>query len=527
MCGIAGVIGGAAGPALVERMLAAIGHRGDPEFFGEMALTPLAAIGTNRLAIVDPQAGRQPVYDEPAGLWCVMNGEVYNHAALRRELDASHRFRTRCDTEVVLAAYKAWGEDFVNRFDGMFALCLVDAPKGRVLLARDPAGIKPLWLAERPGGLAFCSEAKGLAGLPHVDRIAALPPGSVWTNGTVRTYYSPPVPVSESDESDETLLERLRAALASAVGRCLPDDADEPVACLLSGGIDSSTVLYLAARARPGRVRAFTFSVPDGPSTDLEAARLVCDHLGVTLTVVSPTAAELCAFYLGGGVNMVETFEPALVRNAVSYHVLCRAVRAAGFKWCLSGEGADELFGGYDYFQMLPAMQRDAAIHASLAAIHRTYLQMADRASMAARVEVRVPYMERSLIDAAAALPSRFRIRGNRDKWGLRNLFPGGLPAAVCERSKTGMNQGAGFGGNDPGESIYSAAVTEFYRRHPRQLDHDLTLCAGHTAAYSLDLANREEVYNFARFVEGGLLRLADAAERPQLNTRALRAPAG
>ncbi|WP_413207378.1 asparagine synthetase B family protein [Rhodospirillum sp. A1_3_36] len=500
-------------------MLSAIAHRGDPEHFGEMATTPLATIGTNRLAIVDPDHGRQPFCDPATGLWCVMNGEVYNHAELRRLVGGE--WRSRCDTEVVMEAYRAWGDDFVHRLDGMFAICLVDAARGRVLLGRDPLGIKPLYIARSVGGVAFCSEAKGLAALSGVTAIEAIPAGSLWTGGKATRYFQLPEFAPSAGLPETDLLAGLADALTEAVGSCLPE-ADEEVACLLSGGVDSSTVLMLAARARPGRVRAFTFAAPGANSSDLAAAHAVCTHLGVPLTEVSPSAGTLTHYYLEEGVRMAETFEPALVRNAVSYHFLCRAVRAAGFKWCLSGEGADEVFGGYDYFKQLPLQIRDAAIRDSLEDIHRTYLQMADRASMAASVEVRVPYMERRFVEAAARLPPDFRIRGDRDKWGLRNAFPGALPDAILARAKSGMNKGAGFGGNDPGESIYSAAVSEFYSRHPSRLAADRALVVAHPA-FAIDRADTEESYNFARFIECGLQKISGSGTRPQLNTSHIR----
>lgn len=521
MCGIAGVIGPA--PEMesqwVRLMLSVISHRGDPEHLGEMASTPLASIGANRLAIVDPNYGRQPFHDATNGLWCVMNGEVYNHDDLRRSLGGE--WHSRCDTEVVMAAYRAWGDEFVHRLDGMFAICMVDATRGRVLLVRDPLGIKPLYIAQKDGALAFCSEAKGLATLPGTGVIKVVPPGSIWSGGEVTRYFHLPAFAMVADRTEGELLASLADALTDAVESCLPD-TNEPVSCLLSGGVDSSTVLMLAARSRPGQVRAFTFAAPNTDSADLAAARVVCANLEVPLTEVTPTAETLSRYYVDEGVQMTETFEPALVRNAVSYYFLCRAVREAGFKWCLSGEGADEVFGGYDYFKQLPPAARDGAVRDSLTDIHRTYLQMCDRASMAASVEVRVPYMERRFVEAAAALPPDFRIRGNYDKWGLRNAFPGALPKIICDRAKSGMNKGAGFGSNDPGESIYSAAVTAIYHQYPDWLAADRGLVAAHPT-YAIDRTDPEEVYNLARFIESGLHRIASSDVRPQLNTTCIR----
>ena len=158
------------------------------------------------------------------------------------------------------------------------------------------------------------------------------------------------------------------------------------------------------------------------------------------MRAVQPRPAELGKLYLDCGVWLAETWEPELVRNAVSYHVLCAGVQRAGFKHCLSGEGADELFGGYDYFRLLADGERDAAVYSSLTQIHRTYLQMADRASMFATLEVRVPYMDREVVRVAGSLPTAGRFRGDRNKVALRELYPELLPESIRMRPKAGMN---------------------------------------------------------------------------------------
>ena len=314
----------------------------------------------------------------------------------------------------------------------------------------------------------------------------------------------------------------LRNALTNSIAKMLPPKT-ERAACLLSGGIDSSTVTAIASKLHP-RVEAFTFANLDGESEDLNAARELCDACDIPLQIISARPETLVDKYLESGVAMVETFEPALVRNAVSYYFLCRGVRDAGFKFALSGEGADEVFGGYAYFKLLPPTLRDDSIQRSLSEIHRTYLQMADRASMAARLEVRVPYMEASIVQLSSELPLESRIFSTVDKRILRELFPEIIPARIRHRAKVGMNQGAGFGTNDPGESIYYQGVRNHYLRSPQLYERDRAVAE--PLWHVLDKSDLEELFNAARFVELGYLGLSGSADRLQLNTSHLRTPA-
>ena len=225
-------------------------------------------------------------------------------------------------------------------------------------------------------------------------------------------------------------------------------------------------------------------------------------------------------FYLDEGVYMTESFEPVLVRNAVSYHFLCRRVVADGFKFCLNGEGADELFGGYDFVREVPIHLQDDVIWHSLSIIHKTYLQMADRASMYATLEARVPYMDRDLIEFCLSLPPNARVSGNDNKVLLRQAFKNELPENITYRRKTGMNEGAGFGVNASKESIYHQAVDTYYKNHVSKFKEDLNLCNSVAIEGKLDLTDIEEVYNFARFVRLNYIKLRNSQNRLQLNTK-------
>lgn len=513
MCGIAGIVGPEATDARVRAMLERMAHRGEPAYRGECWSAPAAAFGTNRLAIQDEPHGRQPVVADSIAV--VFNGEIYNASELRAELGGAASFRTGCDTEVVLRAFMAWGDDFVTHLRGMFAIAVLDGDA--LVLARDPLGIKPLYVTA--DGCCFGSELKGLVAARSDAPLREVAPGVVWRDGRAHRYWSLP-PFNAADEELEVA--PLAEELAGTVRSHLP--AGGPLACLLSGGVDSSTVTMLAALQHGGDVEAWTLAAPGVASDDFDAARTVCDRLGIPLRVCRPTADELTAFYCARGAWMTETWEPALVRNAVSYHFLCRAVRAAGHKLCLSGEGADEVFGGYDYLRLLAPERRDEAIEDSLRNVHRTYLQMADRAAMAATLELRVPYMDGEFVTAAAALPPQGRMTADANKCALRSMFPDAIPDAARLRAKVGMNAGAGYGSNDPDDSIYHRGVVARYRRdvRRRRADHAVADAAG--GPFGVNLADPEEVHNFARYVEHGYDRL-ERRPRPQLNVSHLAAP--
>lgn len=518
MCGIAGAVGPGASEDILLGMLSAMRHRGDGPYFAERRVLPDAAIGTNRLGIVDETRGGQPWTTEDGLVSVVLNGEIYNHTELRSQLGHQGPWTGACDTEVLFRAYLEWGEAFVRRLRGMYAIAVLDRRTDTLLLARDPLGIKPLYVGTANGTTLFASELKAFVRVGELTRIEELPPGHLRVNGVQTEFWRLPPFSSQRADVD---LEALAGALRDSVLLHFPTDGP-PLPCLLSGGVDSSTVTLLSTLLYGGDVAAWTLAAPGTPSADLSAARTVCARIGIPLHTVSPDVAELTDHYLSSGVWMTETWEPALVRNAVSYHFLCRGVREAGHKLCLSGEGADEVFGGYDYFWQLPEPARDAAIHRSLAQIYRTYLQMADRAAMYASVEVRVPYMDAKFVEHCAGLPPSARIRGDTGKWALRQLHPRELPATVRLRAKTGMNAGAGFGSNDPGHGIYHQAVTDRYRRQPSAWTADLEITRELGGAWGVVSDNPEEVFTFARYVEYGFHRLSSSRPRPQVNVSRL-----
>ena len=365
MCGIAGIVGDA--PALDgEAMLAAIAHRG-PDQQGSARPAPDVWLGATRLAIRDlSAAGDQPMTTADGALTVVHNGEIYNAARLREELEArGHRFRSRCDTEVLLHGYRAWGEQLVEHIDGMWAFALWDGPRRRLVLGRDALGVKPLWLARGPGWLAFASEVRALAAAraarwslapaavasflatgsvaePRaiLDGVEALPPGRLLVREggaerTVRWFTLPPEqPEVPGLDEERRFAKEVRARLEASVAGCL--ESDVPVALLLSGGIDSSALAVLASAHRE-RLRTFHVRVGEAEARRAAAlaARLGLRHEEVRTEATPDLLPRALAAQDQPSVDGANTF------------LIAGAIHAAGFKVALSGLGADEIFLGY------------------------------------------------------------------------------------------------------------------------------------------------------------------------------------
>lgn len=521
MCGIAGIIGKNANEAFLRDILFPILHRGEPLYRNELqVIDSIMAIATHRLAIVDEHSGKQPIQAQDRKVYCVFNGEIYNHADLRKKL--SHiSFKSECDSEVVLYAYLQWGDEFVQHLDGKFAIAIFDQEKNTLILARDPMGIKPLYYAKLEDDWVFASELKSLTILnDRLSQIVELEPGALWKNNIVEPYFKLVKFSAETTfrEPVNFYTEKLKQYLKTAVQKRIPEKSSK-IACLLSGGVDSSIITYLAKLSHPNVV-AYTLAAPHMPSADLLAAKELCRQFDIEHIIVSPPVHEMQEFYLTEGVYMTESFEPVLVRNAVSYHFLCRRVVADGFKFCLNGEGSDELFGGYDFVREAPIHIQDDVIWHSLSIIHKTYLQMADRASMYATLEARVPFMDKDLIAFCLSLPKEARIFGSHNKFLLRESYKNDLPESIAFRRKTGMNEGAGFGINASQESIYYQAVREYYETNQDKLKEDSQLCKEIDIEGKINAADIEEVYLFARFIELNFNKLKQSYNRLQLNTK-------
>ncbi len=380
MCGIAGIVDreGTAPPGRDElaRMIACVGHRG-PDGFG-LWLGPPCGLAHARLSIIDLACGAQPMSNEDGSIWITYNGEVYNYVELRPLLEAKgHRFRTRSDTEVLVHAYEEWGDAFVERCNGNFAIALWDARRGRLLLARDRLGIRPLFWTEHGDRLLFASEIKSLfaAGVPaRIDplgidqvfvlwttlppRTAAkgvheLPPGHLLvaepglTPRVVRYWDVPAPPPAEAQLADpRAAAEELRALLEDAV--VLRLRADVPVGAYLSGGLDSTAATALVRQLTDTPLETYSVAFADRDYDEREEQEIAVRALGTRHHQVEVSYDDIALAFP----RVVELAEKPMLRTApVPLFLLARLVRADGTKVVLTGEGADEVFGGYDIFK--------------------------------------------------------------------------------------------------------------------------------------------------------------------------------
>lgn len=442
MCGIAGTIGTRSDDA-VDQMLAGLRHRG-PDDHGTHS-AHRSVLGHRRLSIVDVDGGHQPCVDESGTRALVANGEIYNAADLRTELAERHSFSSRSDSEVALHLHADRGLAGVADLDGMFAIAI--SADDDVVLARDPIGIKPLYLGNFDGGTVFASELKVLP--IGTTEVAALPPGCLWSESTgLRRYHelvAPPVVPGTLAEHAA----RVRTALEQSVERRLI--ADVPVGAFLSGGLDSSAI---AAIARSRVDRLHTFAVGLEGSDDLVAARAVAEHLDTDhheyVIGLDEVAAELPAI-----VAALESFDQDLVRSAVPTW-FCARLAAEHVKVIVTGEGADELFAGYRYHRDIARAHGPeglrAELHRSVTALHDVNLQRVDRMTMAHSIEGRVPFLDLEMIDVGLSVPVEHKLPPDGpEKLVLRTAVADLLPDVAAWRTKAQFDEGTGIADVLPG----------------------------------------------------------------------------
>jgi asparagine synthase (glutamine-hydrolysing) len=444
MCGIAATIGLSDAGAF-SSLFRAIGHRGPDE--SGIRESGDIRIGMHRLAIVGRMGDGVPL-NGADGLVLAFNGEIYNHRELRAEFP-DYPYAGQSDAEVLFPLLKRYGLAGLDRLRGMFAFVLTDMDSGAFLAVRDPFGIKPLYYAETGGGIAFASELKAFAAIGATPRF--LPPGHLLTREGLGRWYRVP---------GRSFLSRprpLRGLLESAVESHLP--AEGPCGVFLSGGVDSSLVAALAARSRPDIV-AYSVVLPGSP--DEEPAALVAAHLGIRHKVLHASQADIRAI-LPAVIGALESFNPIMVRNAVPLYLLS-AMAARDCKVVLGGDGADELFGGYDYLAGMPRRMWPQAMDYGFGNLHRTELQRVDRMTMAHGLELRVPFLDREVAEAALALPLSRKV-GKRDgapmpKLALREAAQGLLPPSIQWRRKLPLAEGSGFAALGLGDGLERAAAS-------------------------------------------------------------------
>ena len=436
MCGIVAEHGGS-DPEALERMLERLAHRG-PDERGAVQVDG-SWLGHRRLSIVDVGGGRQPLSTRDDSAYLVGNGEVYNHEEVRAGLSGREPLTTS-DNEVALHLLDEQGPAALGRLSGMFAFVMAGRD-GRFVAARDPVGIKPLYWAQRDGAARFASEMHAFD--PEwQEHVEPFPPGCAWTPEDGLARFASAVPAALDPVTDpEALLEGTRETLIRAVEQQMMGDVN--VGVFLSGGLDSSLVAAIASRIAQQRGRRLqTFAVGTEGSPDLVAARQVAEHLDCEHVEVTYTAAEALES-LPNVVRAIESFDPGLVRSAVPNYMLARTTRQH-VKVVLTGEGADELFAGYDYMRVFTDPE---ALHAELErtvrSLHNLNLQRCDRVTMAHAVEARVPFLDRNVIAWALRVPPAAK-QGEPEKRLLRESFEGWLPDELLWRTKAEFGDGSG-----------------------------------------------------------------------------------
>lgn len=455
---------------LALRQARLLRHRG-PDWSGVYADAHMV-LAHERLAIVDVAHGAQPLLSCDGAQVLAVNGEIYNHRELRRDFP-DYAFATDSDCEVILPLWRAQGAAFLNALNGMFAFVLWDRTRGDWLIARDPIGIVPLYTGrDEHGRLYVASEMKALNGV-CVD-IEVFPPGHFLTRGmeAPAQYYAPEWRNYEAVRNGPAEPLQLRQALERAVHRHLMTDV--PYGVLLSGGLDSSLVAAITARFAARRVedddrseawwpRLHTFAIGLEGSPDVAAAEQVARMLGTAHHAFQFTVQEgLDA--LGDVIYHIESYDTTTVRASTPMYLLARRIRAMGIKMVLSGEGSDELFGGYLYFHMAPD---DREFHDELVrkldALHLYDCARANKAMAAWGVEARVPFLDREFIDAAmrTAPAAKRPGAGRMEKAILREAGRGLLPDAILWRQKEQFSDGVGYGWIDALKAHAEAAVSD------------------------------------------------------------------
>ena len=427
---------------LARRMIEKISHRGPDQTRVYQTANVPAVMAHCRLSIIGPSDGSQPIFSADNVL--VANGEIYNYADLRAILGES-AFETRSDSETILHLFRSGQMRWVSRLDGMFAFVL--ATPQRVIAARDPLGIKPLYVAKLGEGLAFASELKAYDGLGFSE-IQSIEPGTLFDSvDGMRRWYRIPQGAAEPEPGFdlEAVTRELRLVLEDAVRKWMV--ADVEVGSFLSGGLDSSLIAALAAQATSHRLKTFSVGLKGSP--DLAAARRVAEHINSNHFELEFTAQDLAAA-LPMVIYHLESADVDLVRSAVPTHFATTLARQH-VKAVLTGEGADELFAGYGYHHTYAAAPRQLAdeLTRSLMSMHNINLQRVDRITMAQGLEARTPFLDRDLIDFAQSIPASLKLHTGPDgttteKWILRKACEDLLPEDLVWRKKAQFDEGTG-----------------------------------------------------------------------------------
>ncbi len=475
MCGIIGAFdlkttSKALRPEILK-MAQKVRHRG-PDWSGIFSCDQ-AILAHERLAIVDPRSGKQPLKSKEGDLVLAVNGEIYNHQLLRKECP-DYEFQTQSDCEVILALYRKKGAAFLEDLNGIFAFVLYDAEKSAYLIARDHIGIIPLYIGwDKAGCLYAASELKALEGV--CEKYEEFMPGHYLYSQegpAPKPWYRRDWENYSTVKDNTTDIALLRKGLEDAVHRQLMSDV--PYGVLLSGGLDSSIIAAITKKYASRRVESgdreqawypqlHSFAIGLKGSPDLAAAQKAADHIGTIHHEVYYTIQEgLDA--LRDVIYHLETYDVTTIRASTPMYLMARVIKSMGIKMVLSGEGSDELFGGYLYFHKAPTPE---AFHEeTVRKIRKLHLYDCLRANKSLAswgVEGRVPFLDKAFIDIAMRLNPADKMAkdGRIEKWILRKAFEDYLPEDIVWRQKEQFSDGVGYGWIDTLKALASAQVTD------------------------------------------------------------------
>lgn len=475
MCSILGILdirGNAASLRNTALKLSRIQRHRGPDWSGIYSCEK-AILAHERLAIVDLVSGAQPLMNAEGTHVLAVNGEIYNHRSIRARLGDSYEFRTSSDCEVILALYEEQGVEFLEELNGIFAFILYDSSRDRYLIARDHLGITPLYMGrDAEGNLYVASEMKAL--VSECRSVEEFPPGHLLDSetGELRRYYTRTWRSFEEVQNGSSEPSLVRHGLEAAVRRQMMSDV--PYGVLLSGGLDSSIIAAVARQFAGRRVeddgltaawwpRLHTFSVGLAGSPDLAAAQTMAQHLDSAHHEFLFTVEEgLDA--LSDVIYHLETYDVTTIRAATPMYLMARRIRATGIKMVLSGEGADELFGGYLYFHHAPDPR---AFHEEtirkLDRLHLYDCLRANKAMAAWGIEARVPFLDREFVDLAMSLKPAAKMSGpgRIEKHILREAFEDLLPPHIAWRQKEQFSDGVGYGWIDSLRARTSELVSD------------------------------------------------------------------
>ena len=457
-------------PQVLE-MSKIIRHRG-PDWSGIFS-NDKAILAHERLAIVDPASGKQPLFSKDKSLVLAANGEIYNHRDLRKQFAGKYEFQTESDCEVILALYQEKGPHFLDEMNGIFGFALYNVEKDEYFIARDHMGIIPLYIGwDQNGTFYVASELKALEG--YCSTIQLFPPGHYMSSkdGEFVQWYKREWTEFDVVKDNVTSIEAIKTALEAAVKRQLMSDV--PYGVLLSGGLDSSITSAVAKKFAQKRIESddtsdawypqlHSFAVGLEGSPDLIAAQKVASHLGTIHHEIKFTIQEgLDA--IRDVIYNIETYDVTTIRASTPMYLMARVIKSMGIKMVLSGEGSDELFGGYLYFHKAPnAREFHEETVRKLSKLHMYDCLRANKSLAAWGIEGRVPFLDKEFIDVAMRInPQDKMINGERmEKWILRKAFEDMLPESVAWRQKEQFSDGVGYSWIDTLKEVVAKEVSD------------------------------------------------------------------